>query len=141
MTSRYDDCSCGKSSFAVWFCPGEVEVPIADLPSRRPTKEDRLNEGEFDPWVPAFVIVDERGAFWIKGRLTSQEGLFKALSIWFKSQRKKSQSDAQLVVETPPYFFADAEQGFQSTLKVIQVRARQNGIRLLAWGYPTDDLP
>lgn len=141
LTNRYDDCTCGMSSLAVWFRPGEVEVPVFLLPKRAVTWEDQEELGPMLPDPPG-VILDMDLKMWFKGRPVPVAGFKKLLQRWRTAgdpDRRTERGLSFAVMDPPPILPAAGERKLKAFAQTMRTLARQNGIDLFVFGDPEPD--
>lgn len=141
LTNRYDDCSCGMSSIAVWFRPGEVEIPVLFLPTNPITKEEMADFGIADP-TPPEILIDERLRIWVRGQLVSEQGLQKTLLAWKSAPPPAhSQNEAgelSISIDTPPVMVGEPEARLADLIGRIRSFTTKQNIDLFVSGFRTE---
>jgi hypothetical protein len=137
LTNRYDDCTCGTASIAVWFRPGEVEVPISYLPEAPLTREELDDLG--GPASPVDLVIDEELRIWIKGRAAT-EAQFKAVLLrWQKdpaeSKRRNEAGRLWIYLDPPPVLPLKQEAILKQLISRIRAFTEQNEIELFVSGF------
>jgi len=138
LTNRYDDCSCGMSSIAVWFRPGEVEIPVMFLPKEPMTKEEMADFG-IDVPTPPEILIDEKLHIWVKGRMVSEQALQKTLLKWKiaspSSHRRTEAGELAIVIDTPPVMAGVPEASLSELVSRIRSFTMKQKIDLFVSGF------
>jgi len=141
LTNRYDDCSCGMSSIAVWFRPGEVEIPVVHLPKKPMTKEEMADWG-IDVPAPPEILIDERLQIWIKGKRTSEHGLLTTLLRWktmpAEVHPRNESGDLFIYIDTPPLMVGLPESRLRELASRLRFFASKQNIDLFISGFRTE---
>lgn len=138
LTNRYDDCSCGMSSIAVWFRPGEVEVPVGFLPNEPMTKEEMADFGVEVP-TPREILIDEKVQIWVKGKKVSEQGLQMILLKWKSLPTKvhtRNEAGALFIyIDTPPVMVGESETHLGELVSRIRSFTTSQKIDLFVSGF------
>lgn len=141
LTNRYDDCSCGMSSIAVWFRPGEVEIPVKFLPTKPMSKEEMADFGITDP-TPPEILIDEQLRIWVKGQMVSEEGLQKTLLKWKgvppPTHPRNDVGEFSVYIDTPPVMAGEPEARISSLVDRIRSFTTKQNIDLFVSGFRTE---
>jgi len=137
LTNRYDDCTCGMASLAVWFRPGEVEIPIPYLPKNSMAKEE---EAEFGPDVPhpPDIILDETLAIWCKGKRIKEKQLKSTIlhrQAHSGQSHRRENGITYICIDTPYALPLRKGKKLGTFVARLQEFALRNQIDLFVWGF------
>lgn len=135
LPSYYDDCTCGTTSIAVWFKPGEVEVPHSFIPigDEPPEMIEEFDASHFG------LVIDPVGDYWFKGKVLPLEAAAKrALAITRKLNEDRAEGP-NAVVFTPPQTCIRDRRRYLDQLKRLKVIVERLGGKLYAPGFSNPD--
>ena len=143
LTNRYDDCCCGMSSIAVWFRPGEVEVPVMFLPTEPMTKEEAA-ELPINAPAPREILIDEQLHIWVKGRMVSEQGFQKILIKWKGTSppphQRNEAGELSIFIDTPPRMVGEPEAHLDNLIDRIRSFTKKQKIDLFVSGFRAEGL-
>jgi hypothetical protein len=138
LTNRYDDCTCGMGSVAVWFKPGEVEIPVNYLPNAPMTEEEKADFGDDTPTTPE-ILIDEHLMIWVKGSMVSESRLKKLLLAWKgespKVHRRNEQGLLSVYIDAPPVMEEKQETKLSWLATRLHSFCKENEISLFISGF------
>ncbi|WP_257307550.1 hypothetical protein [Geothrix campi] len=133
LTSRYDSCTCGMAAIAVWFKPGELEVPHSYIPT------SVFSDGA-DPWNPfEGLVIDPDGMLWLFGRSLPRNKESEAMLSMAERYRKQWEMPAGepglCHIDTPPAAAIRNKVAIEQTIRRLQAKAKSLPIVLSAPGF------
>jgi hypothetical protein len=135
LTSRFEDCTCGMAAIAVWFVPGELEVPHSHLPRSKTMDWS-------DPSIPFYgLVIDPDGSLWLKGKSLPRSKEATAMVSIANRYRKEWANEAKpgapglCVIETPPVCAVRKIAAIQESIHRLESKATTLNVLLSAPGF------
>jgi hypothetical protein len=133
LTSDYDDCTCGVSSIAVWFRPGELEVPHRYIP------QAINNDGPEDSLPFAGLVIDPDGLVWLNEKPIKMSGIKSTMNENAKVYRSVNEIAedhwSYCYIEAPPRPAIRNLPAIKKLVEALRVYADSQRIHLYIPGF------
>ena len=133
LTSNYNDCTCGVGSIAVWFRPGELEVPHRYIPKTKNI------DGPEDLLPFAGLIIDPDGLVWLNGKPAQMKAIKSTMHENAKVYRSVNEIPesqwSYCYIEAPPGPAIRKHSAIKQLVEVLRVYANSQRIQLYIPGF------